>query len=79
MKAEVAAENYLKGHKNGYNSVINANAWKDLVADSNYKTAQRKLSEKELIYTPVSDHIIHQRTLNGPYKIVEEVLEKMDF
>tara|TARA_B100000902_G_scaffold112842_1_gene114082 strand:+ start:708 stop:5615 length:4908 start_codon:yes stop_codon:yes gene_type:complete len=79
LKAEVAAENYLKGHKNGYNSVINANAWKDLVADSNYKTAQRKLSEKELIYTPVSDHIIHQRTLNGPYKIVEEVLEKNGF
>ena len=79
LKSEVAAENYLKGHKNGYNSVINANAWKDLVADSNYKTAQRKLSEKELIYTPVSDHIIHQRTLNGPYKIVEEVLEKNGF
>ena len=79
LKSEVAAENYLRGHKNGYNSVINANAWKDLVADSNYKTAQRKLSEKELIYTPVSDHIIHQRTLNGPYKIVEEVLEKNGF
>ena len=79
LKSEVAAENYLKGHKNGYNSVINANAWKDLVADSNYKSAQRKLSEKELIYTPVSDHIIHQRSLNGPYKIVEEVLEKNGF
>ena len=79
LKSEIAAENYLKGHKNGYNSVINANAWRDLVAESNYKTAQRKAAETELIYTPVSDHIIHQRTLNGPYKIVEEVLEKNGF
>ena len=31
---------------------------------------------KKFIYTPVSDHIMHERSLVGPYKLVEEVLEK---
>ena len=31
---------------------------------------------KKFIYTPVSDHIMHERSLVGPYKLVEEILEK---
>ena len=30
----------------------------------------------DLVFTPMSEHIIQKRSLNGPYKLVEEVLEK---
>ena len=33
------------------------------------------VSGKKFIYAPVSEHITHQRALQGPYKLVEEVCE----
>lgn len=32
----------------------------------------------KFIITPVSEHITKERALKGPYKLVEEVLEKKD-
>ena len=76
-KATVLAENYLQGHKNGYDSVVNGAAFADIIKrGSNYKTAQRLANERELIYTPVSDHIAHNRSLTGPYEKVEAILER---
>ena len=76
-KATVLAENYLSGHKNGFDSVVNGAAFADIIKKgSNIKTAQRLANEKELIYTPVSDHIAHNRSLTGPYDKVEAILER---
>ena len=76
-KATVYAENYLAGHKNGYDSVVNGAAFADIIKrGSTLKTAQRLAKEKELIYTPVSDHIAHNRSLTGPYEKVEAILER---
>ena len=76
-KATVLAENYLQGHKNGFDSVVNGAAFADIIKKgTKSKTAQRLANEKELIYTPVSDHIAHNRSLTGPYNKVEAILER---
>ena len=73
LRSEVAAESYFNGHKTSGDSVFNAAVLKEMFSKS--KSGVSK-SGKKFIYAPVSEHITHQRALQGPYKLVEEVLEK---
>jgi flagellum-specific peptidoglycan hydrolase FlgJ len=74
-KAVVAAENYIAGHKAGGESVFNRMIMQDIFGKGS-KGATRKTSKDDVfVTTPVSEHITHERTLNGPYKLVEKVLE----
>ena len=75
-KADVYAVNYLEGHKNNFDSVLNNEVWNSMVTGTTYKGAARGEGAKSLIYTPVSDHITHRRSLMGPYEKVEKILEK---
>ena len=76
LRSEVAAENYLQGHRTSGDSVFNSQVLKEIFAKS--KSGVSKEGTK-FIYTPVTDHIIHKRALQGPYKLVEEVLEKKGY
>ena len=67
-----AAERYYEGHVKSGDTVINAGVLKEIM-DGN------KLKNRNFIKTPVSDHIEKERTLVGPYKLVEEVLEKKGY
>lgn len=71
-----AVETYLNGHKSGNESVFNREVLSELF--SNIRPERKKFG-KEFIYTPVSEHITQDRILRGPYKLVEEVLEKNDY
>ena len=75
-KADVYAFNYLEGHKNNFDSVLNNEVWNSMVTGTTYKGAARGEGAKSLVYTPVSDHITHRRSLVGPYEKVEKILEK---
>ena len=75
-KADVYAVNYLEGHKNNFDSVLNNEVWNSMVTGTTYKGAARGEGAKSLVYTPVSDHITHRRSLMGPYEKVEKILEK---
>ena len=76
LRSEVAAENYLQGHRTSGDSVFNSQVLKEIFAKS--KSGVSKEGTK-FIYTPVTDHITHKRALQGPYKLVEEVLEKKGY
>ena len=76
LRSEVAAESYYAGHKTSGDSVFNAQVLKEMFEKS---TSGVSKSGKKFIYAPVSEHIIHQRALQGPYKLVEEVLEKKGY
>jgi len=75
-KADVYAVNYLEGHKNNFDSVLNNEVWNSMVTGTTYKGAARGEGAKSLVYTPVSDHITHRRSLMGPYEKVEKILEQ---
>ena len=76
-KARTAARNYLQKNEGpGYSSVINQNAWNKIISGSD-KGISRK--GDDLIFTPISDHISKHRSLQGKFKIVEDVLEKNNF
>jgi len=76
-KARTAAKNYLQKNEGpGYSSVINQNAWNKIIAGAD-KGVSRK--GDDLIFTPISDHITKHRSLQGKFKIVEDVLEKNNF
>ena len=75
-----AAETYFAGHRNNTDSVFNREILSEIF------TGNRKISGatktkygKEFVYTPISEHISQERSLNGPYKLVEEVLEKNNY
>lgn len=70
-KAAVAAEQYAKGHKINGDSVFNLH-----IVDDLFKGTRKSKQDDVFVTTPVSDHITKERMLNGPYKKVEEVLEK---
>lgn len=75
-RAAKAATDYLEaGVKQ--ESVINASAWAKIMEGMSVG-AHRKYAgaSDDLVFTPMSEHIIQKRSLNGPYKLVEEVLEK---
>ena len=72
LKSEVAAINYYKGHTSSGDTVINSSVLKEIMAG-------KDLKNKNFIRTPVSDHIDKERVLQGPYKLVEEVLEKKGY
>ena len=72
-KAAKAAKAYLTGHINGDSSVINAALWRDVVTGSELGVVRKG---KSFVFTPLSDHIIHKRTLDGPYQTVEKILEQ---
>jgi len=76
-KAVVAAENYIAGHKSSGESVFNRTIMEDIFGRG-AKGKPTRVSSKDNVFvkTPVSEHITQERTLNGPYKLVEEVLEK---
>jgi len=76
LKSQVAAENYLQGHRTSGDSVFNSQVLKEMFAKS--RSGVSKEGNK-FIYTPVTDHITHKRALQGPYKLVEEVLEKKGY
>ena len=76
LRSQVAAESYYAGHKTSGDSVFNAAVLKEMFSKS---TAGVSKSGKKFIYAPVSEHITHQRALQGPYKLVEEVLEKKGY
>tara|TARA_E500000318_G_scaffold20738_3_gene21271 strand:+ start:1726 stop:6045 length:4320 start_codon:yes stop_codon:yes gene_type:complete len=71
-----AVQTYLNGHTSGNESVFNREVLSELF--SNISPVRKKFG-KEFIYTPVSEHITHDRLLRGPYKLVEEVLEKNNY
>ena len=75
-KAVVAAENYIAGHKASGESVFNRLIMEDIFGRG-AKGRPTRVSEKDNVFvrTPVSEHITQERTLNGPYKLVEKVLE----
>ena len=68
-----AAERYYQGHTTSGDTVLNASVLKEILAGKD------KLTNRNFIKTPVSDHIEKERTLVGPYKLVEEVLEKKGY
>jgi len=68
-----AAEKYYQGHTAGEDTVLNGSVLKEILAGKD------KLTNRNFIKTPVSDHIEKERTLVGPYKLVEEVLEKKGY
>ena len=72
LRSAVAAENYYKGHTTSGDTVLNAGVLKEIM-DGN------TLKNRNFIKTPVSDHIDKERALVGPYKLVEEVLEKKGY
>ena len=80
-KAEAAAKSYLSKNEGILNNtVINDNAFKTWVQNLGRKVGSRKVEGSEdLIFTPISEHITKHRSLQGEYKIVEEVLEKNNF
>ena len=72
-----AAEAYLSGHKNNTDSVFNREVLQELFTGSRkISGVSKKQYGNKFIYTPISEHIVQERTLRGPYKLVEEVLEK---
>ena len=75
-KAVVAAENYIAGHKSSGESVFNRLIMEDIFGRG-AKGRPTRVSSKDNVFvkTPVSEHITQERTLNGPYKLVEKVLE----
>ena len=80
-KAEAAAKTYLSKNEGILNNtVINDNAFKTWVQNLGRKVGSRKVEgSDDLIFTPISEHITKHRSLQGEYKIVEEVLEKNNF
>ena len=72
LRSEVAAENYYKGHTTSGDTVLNAGVLSEIMAG-------KDLKNRKFIKTPVSDHIDKERALIGPYKLVEEVLEKKGY
>ena len=72
LRSEVAAENYYKGHTTSGDTVLNSSILKDIMDG-------KELTKRNFIKTPVSDHIDKERALVGPYKLVEEVLEKKGY
>jgi uncharacterized FlgJ-related protein len=72
LRSEVAAANYYKGHTTSGDTVLNASVLKEIMDGKN-------LTNRNFIKTPVSDHIDKERALVGPYKLVEEVLEKKGY
>ena len=76
LRSQVAAESYFAGHKNAGDSVFNAAVLKEMFAKSTSGVSKKG---NKFIYAPVSEHITHQRALQGPYKLVEEVLEKQGY
>ncbi len=92
-KARKSALDYLtKSEGPGISSVVNQRAWNNIVRGSQKGTlrpqgrdgtiadsVRRKAGDEDLIYTPVSDHITKQRSLQGKFEMVEDVLEKNGF
>ena len=87
---EKAAKNYIAGHQISGDSVFNRSILVDIFgktqrkrlfgeAPGAFKDPLEKGAKGKFVYTPVSDHITHQRSLQGPYKLVEEVLEKSGY
>ena len=76
LRSQVAAENYLHGHRTSGDSVFNSAVLKQMFKDS--KSGVSKEGNK-FIYTPVTDHITHKRALQGPYKKVEQILENKGY
>ena len=76
LRSQVAAENYLHGHRTSGDSVFNSAVLKQMFSDS--KSGVSKEGNK-FIYTPVTDHITHKRALQGPYKKVEQILENKGY
>ena len=81
-----AAETYIAGHKISGESVFNRQIMETIFGKGRKTVVGRdrgvtkdnlkKQDNNKFVYTPVSDHIMHERSLVGPYKLVEEVLEK---
>ena len=80
-----AAETYFSGHRNNTDSIFNREILAEIftgsrkvpgVSKAKYK---KKGQSEEFVYTPISEHISQERSLNGPYKLVEEVLENNGF
>ena len=81
-----AAESYIAGHKISGESVFNRQIMETIFGKGRKtvigrdrgvtKDNLKKQDNNKFVYTPVSDHIMHERSLVGPYKLVEEVLEK---
>ena len=69
-----AADQYISGHRVAGDSVFNRQIMETIFGVGAKKGVSKE--GKKFIYTPVSDHIMHERSLVGPYKLVEEVLEK---
>ncbi len=67
-----AANKYYEGHTTSGDTVLNASVLKDIMGGNTLKN-------RNFIKTPISDHIEKERTLVGPYKLVEEVLEKKGY
>ena len=67
-----AATRYYEGHTTSGDTVLNASVLKDIMGGNTLKN-------RNFIKTPISDHIEKERTLVGPYKLVEEVLEKKGY
>ena len=72
-----AAETYFQGHRNNTDSVFNREILAEIFTGSRKIPGVTKSKYgKEFVYTPISEHISQERSLNGSYKLVEEVLEK---
>ena len=69
-----AADQYISGHRVAGDSVFNRQIMETIFGVGSKRGVSKE--GKKFIYTPVSDHIMHERSLVGPYKLVEEVLEK---
>ena len=67
-----AATRYYEGHTTSGDTVLNASVLKDIMGGNTLKN-------RNFIKTPISDHIEKERTLVGPYKLVEEILEKKGY
>ena len=75
-KAVKAATDYLEAGVK-HESVINESAWAKIMEGMRVgSTRTYPGASDDLVFTPMSEHLVKKRMLQGPYKTVEEVLEK---
>ena len=79
-KAKKAATSYLEAGAGESGSVINAAAWNKIISGMEVGVVKNfPGASDDLILTPMSEHLVQKRVLQGPYEIVEKVLEKNNY
>ena len=78
-KAKAAALTYLNAGQELQGGIINKTVWDKIISGTEAGQAKHFAKGDSLVTTPVSNHIVQKRSLNGPYELVEKVLEKNNY